>query len=569
MRPNISRIRFIFSCIVLCACVLIFRLYSIQVVNAEKYSDIADQQHKRPGSNVFNRGTIFFQKKDGGQVSAATLQSGYIVAINPQVLKNPEEVFTKLVALVSTLDRDTFFARANKITDPYEEVLKHVNTEIGEKIEALGITGLNIFKEKWRFYPGEEMAAHVLGIMAYKGNDFGGRYGLERSYDELLKKDNSASYANFFVDVFLNIKDSVSNHSKSHGDIVTTIEPSVQAFLEREITQVNKKWSADYTGGIVIDPKTGEIVAMAMYPSFNPNSFQEEKNPAIFSNPLVENVYEMGSIVKPLTVASGLDAGVITPQTTYNDTGSVTLNGKTISNYDGKGRGVISMQEVLNQSLNTGATFVMQQLGKDKFSQYMINFGLGEKTGVDLPNEAAPLVQNLKSSRDIEHATASFGQGIAVTPIAMVRALSSLANGGTLVTPHLVKKIYFNSGTSKTISFDDGRRVISEKTSETISKMLVQTVDASIIEGKIKIPNYSVAAKTGTAQIANPNGGGYYEDRFLHSFFGYFPAYNPRFLVFLFMYYPKNIRFSSETLPIPFMNIAKYLINYYEIPPDR
>lgn len=569
MRPSIGRIRLIFSLIALCSCVLVFRLYTLQVVHAEKYEEIASSQHKRPTSQMFNRGTIFFQKKDGGQVSAATLQTGYTVAINPEILEFPEEVFTKLVHSIPTLDRDTFLARAKKTSDPYEEVAKRVSTEVGEEIDELNITGVNIFKEKWRIYPGERMASHVLGIVAFKGNELGGRYGLERFYEDLLGRDSSSSYANFFVEIFLNIKDSVSSQGVSRGDIVTSIEPSVQAFFENELEAVNTKWSSEYTGGIIIDPQTGEIVAMAMYPAFNPNSFQEEKNPTIFSNPLVENVYEMGSIVKPLTIAAGIDAGAITPETTYNDTGSATFNGKTINNYDGVGRGIISMQEVLNQSLNTGVAFAVQKMGKETFSKYMINFGFGEKTSIDLPNEAAPLVQNLNSPRDIEHVTASFGQGVAVTPIAIVRALSSLANGGTLVTPHLVKKIYFESGTTKVVSFPPGRRVISEKTAETISKMLVKTVDTSIIEGKIKIPNYSVAAKTGTAQIANPAGGGYYDDRFLHSFFGYFPAYQPRFLVFLFTYHPKGIRFSSETLPIPFMNIAKYLINYYEIPPDR
>lgn len=541
----------------------------VQIAQADRYEEMANVQHRRPSSHVFNRGTIFFTKKDGGEVSGATLRSGYMLAINPEILKDPEDAYTKLQTIVPTLDHDTFIARASKSTDPYEEVARRLTVEQGEKIEALDIPGVNIYREKWRFYPGEQMAAHVLGLIAYKGDELGGRYGLERFYEDTLKKEAESTYANFFVEIFSNIKESIAGRDKREGDIVTTIEPSVQAFLERELEDVNARWSSDYSGGIIVDPMTGDIVAMALYPTFNPNTFQEEKNAAIFSNPLVENVYEMGSIVKPITMAAGIDVGAVTPNTTYNDTGSVTLNNKTIKNYDGVGRGVISMQEVLNQSLNTGATFVMQQMGKEKFAEYMFDFGLGEKTNIDLPNEAAPLVQNLKSPRDIEHATASFGQGIAVTPIAIVRALSALANGGTLIDPHVVSRIEYSNIASKEIVFEEGRRVIQPETSQLISQMLVKTVDSSIIEGKIKIPNYSVAAKTGTAQIANPSGGGYYDDRFLHSFFGYFPAYEPRFLVFLYTYHPKGIRFSSETLPMPFMNIAKYLINYYEIPPDR
>jgi len=271
---------------------------------------------------------------------------------------------------------------------------------------------------------------------------------------------------------------------------------------------------------------------MAVSPSFNLNEFSKENDISIFRNPIVEDVYEMGSIIKPLTISAGLDSEAITAETTYNDRGFIKIDGYEVSNYDGKARGVVDMQEVLSQSLNTGVVFVVGEMGNDVFREYMRNFGLIEKTDIDLPNEASPLIKNLDSPRNIEYATASFGQGIALSPIMTVRALSALANDGILTNPHLVKKINYEIGPAKTIEIKEGRRVLKSETADEITRMLVRVVDEALAGGTVKLDNYSVAAKTGTAQMANPKEKGYYDDRFLHSFFGYFPAYNPEFMVF-------------------------------------
>jgi cell division protein FtsI/penicillin-binding protein 2 len=178
----------------------------------------------------------------------------------------------------------------------------------------------------------------------------------------------------------------------------------------------------------------------------------------------------------------------------------------------------------------------------------------------------------LKAKRELEAAQASFGQGIALTPINTVRALSALANGGTLITPHLVKEVRYKIGTSKKTEIlkeEDRERVISREASEEVSRMMTESVDKHLRDGQVRLENHSVAAKTGTAQIAKDGGGGYYDDRYLHSFFGYFPSYDPEFLVFLYTYYPKNVQYASETLTDSFIDITKFLINYYNIPPDR
>jgi cell division protein FtsI/penicillin-binding protein 2 len=228
------------------------------------------------------------------------------------------------------------------------------------------------------------------------------------------------------------------------------------------------------------------------------------------------------------------------------------------------------MQEVLNQSLNTGVAHVSLLIGREKFSEYIKNFGLHEETGIDLPGELPGLFRNFDKGRDVEVANASFGQGIAMTPIATIRALSVLGNGGKLPNPHVVNKIKYKIGISKDkkTTDDEMRQVIKTETSEEITRMLVEVFDKALKGGIYKMDRYSIAAKTGTAQIAEKGGGGYSKDRFNHTFFGYFPAYDPKFIILLYTEEP-NADYASNTLAEPFSKLAKFLINYYHIPPDR
>lgn len=562
------RIRVISACVVLIVLVLIAKLYYLQIVLGDDFRLKAEHQYVRPNENVFSRGSIFFQNKDGTLFGAAVLKTGFTLSVNPRLIKNPEETYAKINAILP-IDRGDFLTKAGKSNDPYEEIAKRVDDATGRKIDALKLPGVSVYQDRWRFYPGQELAANVLGFVGYQGNVLNGRYGIENYYDDTLHRQDNDLYTNFFAEIFSNIEKTVAQKTKLEGDVVTSIEPTVEGTLEKELASVEDQWHSDLSGGIIMNPKTGEIYAMATSPSFNPNSFQTEKNQAIFPNPSVEHVYEMGSIIKPLTMAAGIDSGTVTPETTYDDKGFLMLNNAKISNFDGKGRGVVTMQTVLNESLNTGAAFVALKMGNDLFSTYFRNFGLGEETGIDLPNETAGLIDNLKSPRSLEHATASFGQGIAMSPISTIRALAALANGGYLVTPHVAERIDYRIGVSKNISYDPGRRVIGPATAETVTTMLVKVVDQALLGGTVKLPRYSVAAKTGTAQIAKETGGGYYADRYLHSFFGYFPAYNPQFIVFLYTIYPKNATYASHTLTAPFISLTKFLVNYYHVPPDR
>ncbi len=567
-RDAVTRIRFITGIVLVLMCVLLIRLYIVQISQGKIYREEGESQYVHTVRDLYKRGSIYFTTKDDEKVSAATIQSGYLLALDPTKVLDVEKTYSELSQIIP-IDKDTFVARANRKEKTYQEIERQVENESASKIEALKLSGVRLYKNQWRYYPGKSLAARTIGFIGYDEDTLVGKYGLERYYDEKLFRVDDHLSVNFFAEIFSNLGNLIFDSNESQeGDIVTTIEPTVARALDKVLEDAQAQWKSRFTGGIIMNPQTGEIIALNVVPSFDLNN-RAGVDIEAFRNPLVEDVYEMGSIIKPLTIAAGLDAGVITPESTYYDAGFLELSDYTIRNYDGRGRGTVSMQEVLSQSLNTGVAHVSSLLGKERFRNYFYNLKLGSETGIDLPNEAHGLVKNLESPRELEYATASFGQGIALTPIATVRALATLANGGTLITPHLVKRIEYEEGKVHDVGYPEGDRVFSEKTSEDITRMLVKVVDTALKGGKAKNPYYSVAAKTGTAQIANSEGGGYYDDRYLHSFFGYFPAYDPQFLIFLYTVEPKGVQYASETLTDPFMDLAQFLINYYAIPPDR
>ncbi len=569
-RTAVKRIRFITAVVLLLSILLIARAYQIQIIKHEYFYDKAQRQYVYTVDNLYSRGSIFFTTKNDEKVSAATIQSGYLLAINPSRIENAEVTY-EAINSVYPLDRELFLLRANKKERTYYEIAKRLSNGEAERIAALQLKGVQLYRDQWRYYPGKDLSARTIGFVGRtsESDELTGRYGLERYYEEVLTRKDKRISVDLFAEIFSNIGSIVFDTTDARtGDIVTTLEPTVARLLDQQLQDTQEKWNATVTGGIIMNPQTGEIYAMNVVPSFDLND-RRDATIEDFQNPLIEDVYEMGSIIKPLTMAAGLDSGVITPQTTYYDAGTVTLDGFTIGNYDGRGRGIVSMQEVLNQSLNTGVAFVVEQMGKDVFRQYFKALKLGSETGIDLPNETYGLIRNLDSPRDIEYATASFGQGIALTPIATVRALATLGNGGKLVTPHLVKRVEYQDGSVKEVQYPEGDQVFSPQTSIAISRMLTTVVDEALKGGTVKLDRYSIAAKTGTAQIPDPENGGYYDDRYLHSFFGYFPSYDPRFIIFLYTVEPKGARYASQTLTEPFMEVVKFLINYYNISPDR
>lgn len=564
----LGRTRMLMIAFVAIALVLVGRLYYLQIIHGNDYRTRADAQFIQPAAPLLDRGTIYFSDKNGAQIAAAIVKDGYSIAVNPTKVTDATGFCATLKEVID-LDETVCMAKATKPNTQYQLLAQHLSDDSGTTLQTKQIPGLILQADRWREYPGASLAAQEIGFVAYNKNDTqDGRYGLERYYNSTLERANADLYANFFVELFGGVK-SLLQGKPQEGDIVTTIDPNVQSELEQELELYQQAWHPARAGGIIMNPQNGEIYAMAISPTFDLNKFNQEEDPRIYGNPMAQDLYEMGSIIKPLTMAAGLDSGAVTETQTYNDTGCTTLDKKTFCNFDHKARGVVPMQEVLSQSLNVGAAFVALQMGSSTMREYFLNhYGLGTTTGIDLPGEIGGLFGNFKSPRQVEYATASFGQGIAMTPIATARALAVLANGGYLVTPHLTRSIRYSTGITDELEWPKIGPNLKPQTATAIQRMLTGVVDHGFAKG-MNFEHYSVGAKTGTAQIANPNGGGYYTDRYLHSYFGFFPSYNAKYIIFLFAYEPVGAQYSSETWGTTFHRLVQFLINYYNVPPDR
>ena len=550
------------------ALVLIGRLYYLQIMHGNAYLTRADAQFTQPASPLLNRGIIYLTDNTNSQIAAAIIKDGFSIAVNPTKVTDANKLCAAVEGVATISDTDCI-AKATKQGTQYQMLAQHLSSDAGTTLESKALAGLIIEEDRWREYPGGSLAAQEIGFVAYNNSDTQqGVYGLEKKYNNTLERKDDDLYTNFFVELFGGVKSLISG-APQEGDLVTTIDPNVQSELEQELAAYQSTWHPQMAGGIIMNPQNGEIYAMAVSPTFDLNSFNTETDPLIYANQMVQNVYEMGSIVKPLTMAAGLDSGAVTENETYNDTGCIMVDKKKICNFDLKARGVIPMQQVLSQSLNVGASFVATQMGSSTMRDYFFNhYGMATSTGIDLPGEQKGIFNNMQSPRSVEYDTASFGQGIAMTPVEMVRALAVLANGGYMVTPHFVRSIRYTTGITQNLNWPKIGPELKPETSTTIDRMLTNVVDQAFAKG-MSFPHYSVAAKTGTAQIANPAGGGYYTDRYLHSYMGFFPSYNAKYIIFLFGYEPVGAPYSSETWGSTFHSLVQFLINYYNVPPDR
>lgn len=413
------------------------------------------------------------------------------------------------------------------------------------------------FDQYSRFYPGGSLASSVVGFLGFQDKARVGQYGLEEYYEPWLS--GQVGFKNFLSQV------GFGNSVNQGSSLISTIDKNIQFFAETKLKELVVKWQASGGSVIIQDPKTGAILAMADYPNFNPNEYFNYSL-GEFINPNIQNPFEPGSSFKTITMAAALDVNAVTPETRYFDSGEVKILSASIRNYDLKSHGYQTMTEVLEKSINTGAIFAMRQTGHDKFLEYLEKFGFGNKTDIDLAGEASGNIKNLYTKREINFATASFGQGIAVTPLQLINAYSAVASGGKLMRPYVIEKIIKPSGESVVIKPEVIGEPISPETAKTLTSMLISAIDNGSIR-KARVSGYEIAGKTGTAQEAKPEGG--YSDFFIHNLVGFGPARDPRWTILVKLDRPKGVETAAVSLADTFGDIARFLVNYYGIPPTN
>jgi len=555
---------------------IIFRLFNLQVLEYKFYSALASGQHQILENLFPERGEIFIhtslpkEERENKPLlfPLATNKEYFVVYAEPFKIKEPEKI-AKILAPLLEKDEEEILKRLSKKDDPYEPLASKVEKEKVKEIESLDVLGIGFKRKVFRYYPENNIGGHLTGFLGYRGHQQIGQYGIEGYFDrELRGKKGYIRGEKDLLGRWIIFGQKEFREAEDGADLILTIDKNIEEFICQVIKEAVEKHQAEEGTIIVQNPKTGAILGMCSFPDFNPNEYFKVKEINLFNNPAIFKAYEPGSVFKAFTLASALEEGKITPETTYIYKGFVKFGDHIIKNWDEKAHYKQTMIQVLEKSLNTGAIFVEQLLGKEKFREYIQKFGFGEKTGIELETEVKGNIESLQKRGEIYGATASFGQGITATPIQLITAFSALANGGYLLRPYIVEEIVNSNGESIKTQPQVIRQVISEKTSIIITGMLTSVVEKGHGQ-KAKIPGYFVAGKTGTAQVPKEGGKGYEKDLTIGTFIGYTPISDTQFTIFVKIDKPKTTRFAEATTAPVFAEVGEFLLKYFEIPPER
>ena len=572
--------------------IMVGMLFSQSVLKHAYYIAEARSQQYASMEVAAQRGIIYAQDAEKAEpvILAESIQR-FAVSATPRYVKHPDKVIPILaerfgitedeLALKLTYEGGTDWPDdKGNYTSPFAHGLTK------EEVEALAAQidpgtpvsfdaaagdiiyfseGIFFLMEYQRVYPENQLAAHVLGYVNYEGD---GQYGFE----EYHASDLEGTSGNVAVE-----RDSRGRLLNEVGSVkgrdgysyVLTIDSNIQYEAEKVLADAVSKYQADSGTVVIMQAKTGGVLAMASVPTFNPNEFAKvsKESVGVFRNPVVSSRYEFGSVYKPFTVSMALDNGLATPDERKDYPESVKIGEYTIHNALLKGYPNLSISEALENSVNTAMVDLSNRIGSERMHGYLEKLGFGEKTGIELSGETAGYLLPLEKMKDIQRATISFGQGIDTTPLQMTAAFTTIANDGVLVQPRIVDQIIHPDGTRESVEPKLLGQVFKPETAAQMRDMMTAVIVAG--HGRqAGVRGYKVAGKTGTAQIPNP-AGGYYEDRFLHSFVSIAPSDDPTFIIFISLYNVRTSRFAESSAAPAAGELMKYLLHYYQIPPTN
>ena len=530
--------------------VIILRLFVFQVVNGEEWKEVVIEN--LAVTDAPERGVIY----DHNGAVLAVDEWDYRLGVSPSILTDAEELATELSPVLQ-VPRGQLLEQMES-SQLYVVLAARISSETADAIRQLEYGDeVQLDPLPRRFYPQGNLMCHVLGFVDFDG--IGGA-GVEGYYQgELAGEAASATVP------ISPLQRQTTVIAREGADLTLTIDRSVQYTVERHLKEALAEHGAVSGSIIVMDPRTGAIIAMAAEPCYSANNFFETEE-SLFYNPLVTAVYEPGSVMKLVTMAAALDSGTVTPATTYNDTGAIAVGGHVSYNWDRGAYGTVDMTSLLAHSLNVGAATIATWMGPTTFYDYFQRFGFGKPTGIDLFAEE-PGLMPLPGSGEWQEsfiATNSYGQALAVTPLQMISAISALANNGYLMQPYVVAEVRDENGVHRhepTVL----SQAIKPETAAIMTTMAVTAVQQEVQEALVE--GYTVAGKTGTAQIAEPFG--YHPTDTIGSFIGWLPADDPEIVVFVKLDRPQSAPWGSMTAAPVFSKLAKELVVLLDIPPDE
>lgn len=554
------RITTVFCGFILLLAIIILRAFQLQIIEKDRLTQLVERQYLRYVDLSPKRGTIYDRKKRELAISIE-VDSAYA---RPGKIKNKKEIAKKLSPILNISYRNL----KNKLASdsPFVWLKRKISPSQAKKIKDLNLEGIGFIEESKRFYPNKELASHCLG---FADLDLKGLEGIELNYESYLKGkpgyilvERDALGRNIHTQ---NIKQ--VDTTKGYN-LQLTIDKTIQYFVEKALEEGVQKSRAKAGVAIVMVPQTGEILALAVHPTFNPNNFWDY-SPSQWRNRAVTDSFEPGSTFKTFLISSALEEGIFQPQDIfYCENGSYPLGNRVI--HDVHKYGWLTLTEIIKHSSNIGACKIAENLGRETFYSYIRKFGFGGKTGIDLPGETSGLLTLPYKWSRIRLGTISFGHGLSIPPIQLITALSAIANGGVLMKPYLVKTIFDDKGKIiKEFHPEERGRVISQRTARQVTSILKTVVEKGGTGVNASIPGFKIAGKTGTAQKVDQLTKQYSDHKTTSSFIGFLPADEPKLAVLVIIDEPEGISYGGTVAAPVFKEAASHIIRYLNIPPNK